>query len=70
MQADAQRQGPAFRVLLVDDQPAKLLGDLEAVDVRQLHVEENEVRVKLLRRLHCVGPVLGFADDVWRAPTP
>jgi len=29
------------------DQPAKLLGDFEAVDVRQLHVEENEVRAKL-----------------------
>ena len=32
-------------------QPAKLLGDSEAVDVRQLHVEENEVRMKLLRQL-------------------
>ena len=33
------------------DQPAKLLGDLEAVDVRQLHVEENEVRAEALAPL-------------------
>src|SRR3989442_4654597 len=39
------------------------LGDLEAVEIGKLDVEENEIGLELLGGLQRGGPVLGLADD-------
>src|SRR5262249_12104232 len=42
----------------------ELVGDVEAVDSRELHVEQNEVGLKIPGVLHSRLPVPGLADDV------
>ena len=45
-------------------QGGQTCGDLEAVKIRQLHVEQDQVRLKLLRRRDRLVTVTGLADDV------
>src|SRR5204863_1976959 len=39
-------------------------GDLETVEVRHVHVQQDDFRAELLREADCAVPVLGLADDV------
>src|SRR4029453_15867958 len=56
----ARREDARRRVLELP----QALGDLEAVEVRQLDVEQDEVRVKLPGNGHRRLPVRGLADDL------